>query len=71
MKLKKEGLPGPCSGARLFEIAPERRNLIAQGLGPLQISPSEGNCQGKLQLLQLVVALAAVGGEGMTGRGSS
>ena len=44
-------IQAPRSGARLFEIAPQGRYLIAQGLGPLQISPGEGNCQGKLQLL--------------------
>ena len=64
-------IQAPRSGARLFEIAPQGRYLIAQGLGPLQISPSEGNCQSKLQLLELVIALAAVGGERVTGRGSS
>ena len=44
-------------GAGLFLITAEGSNLLPQTLGPLHIPSGEGNSQGKLQLLKLVLTL--------------
>jgi len=47
------------SGAGLFAVAPEGGNLVAQGLNPSRITATNGHGQGKFQLFQLVITLAA------------
>ena len=46
------------SGSRLFAIAAQCGNLITQNLGSLLITPGEGHCKCKLQLLQLMLPLS-------------
>ncbi len=44
-----------CSGARLFLIATQRCDLGAQLVGALLIAAGEGNGEGELQFLELVI----------------
>jgi len=51
-------LPPHSSGAWLFQIPPQRGNLIPELLGAMGISAGQGNGQGKFQLFQLMVTFS-------------
>jgi hypothetical protein len=46
------------SSAGFFPITAQRRNLITQALGALNVTAGEGHCQRKFQLLQLMFSLS-------------
>jgi hypothetical protein len=46
------------SSAGFFTIAAQGFNRLAQGKRPFAVSAGEGDSQGKLQLLKLVIALS-------------